>query len=381
MTAAALLEKKQQRRLIAVLLVTSAFCGVELAGAVMAKSEVLKAEALHLLLDIGALSMSLWAMRIAQRPRSDRYSFGLRRAEPIAALVNGLLVLLAAVYIVVEGVESLSSGVAPVPGIMMVVSVLALVINGVSAYLLHGAMGHDHGHGPAHEHALLSGHHDDHSHEPPQSCAREHDHHAHETHAHDEPALAHDHDHDHDHGDHDHHEHDHSEHDHEHEHAQHEHHDHHGHADHSLNLRGAWLHLMGDALGAFAAFVTAVAIWLGAPRIVDPLASFLVAGILFVGAVRLLQDAMRVLLEAAPAHLAIADVRKTVEAAGSDVRVIDIHAWTVGAGHHALGLRVQTGATTAAAIERTIRDHYRVSQVWVHLVAGSPRRSTAPSAS
>jgi cation diffusion facilitator family transporter len=136
-----------------------------------------------------------------------------------------------------------------------------------------------------------------------------------------------------------------------------------------LNLRGAWLHLVGDALGALAAFVTAVAIWLGAPRIVDPIASFLVAGILFVGALRLTRDALRVLLEAAPAHLALADVRKTAEGTAADVEVLDAHAWTVGAGFHAVGLRVKATSATASQIEDAIRDKHRVSQVWVHVVS------------
>lgn len=336
------LEKKQSRRLLAVLIVTSAFCGIKLFGASMAKSTVLHADALHLVLDIGALSMALLAMRIASRPPTERYPFGLRRIEPLAALANGLLVLVASGYIVQEGLESMRGGNEPVPAIMMGVSVVALLINGASAYLLHGAMGHGVG-SPAHAH---------HAHgpvetsDPPARCAHgPHDH-----------AADHDHDHAHDraaapvsaapHA-----------------------HTHHGHADHSLNLRGALLHLVGDTLGALAAFATAVAIWLGAPRIVDPLASFLVAAILFVAAMRLLRDALRVLLEATPDHLALADVRRTAEGAADDVEVIDAHAWTVGAGQHALGLRVRTSTSTAAQIEGAIREKHRVSLVWVHVVS------------
>lgn len=370
MTDAAALEKKQRRRLVLVLLVTTGFCGIELVGAMLARSDVLKADALHLLLDIGALSMSLLAMRIATRPPSDRYPFGLRRAEPLAALVNGVLVLLAAIYIVVEGIESLKSGHAPVPGIMMGVSVLALIINGTSAYLLHGAMGHDHGHdhiGHAHVGPTPAG-----------DCAEGHDHEAHPGRGHPVP---------HPRGPHDAHAHEHHEH-HEDEHDDHGHeaqaHHGHGHTDHSLNLRGAWLHLMGDALGALAAFVAAVAIWLGAPRTVDPIASFLVAGILLVGALQLLRDALRVLLEAAPTHLALADVRRTAEEAAEHVHVLDAHAWTLGAGHHAVGLRVSAKGTSAASeIENAIREKHGVTQVWVHVVpsgAGSGRGATPGAA-
>lgn len=333
------LEKKQKRRLLAVLVVTSAFCGVKLVGASMAKSNVLHADALHLFLDIGALSVALLAMRIAARPPTDRYPFGLRRVEPLAALANGLLVLLASAYIVIEGVEGLHAGHEPIPAIMMSVSIVALLINGASAYLLHGAMGHDHT--PARRHA-------DATRGAAPHCDHDH-HHDHGAHHHAEisaPPHAHDHAHVHAHA-----------------HAK------HAQSDHSLNLRGALLHLAGDALGALAAFGTAVAIWFGAPRIVDPMASFLVAGILLVAALRLLRDALRVLLEGAPDHLALADVRRTAESAADDIEVIDAHAWTVGAGHHALGLRVKARTSTASQIEDAIREKHRVSQVWVHVVS------------
>ena len=88
-------EAKQARRLGFVLGLISIFFVVELVGAIYARSNVLKADALHLLMDVLALGMSLIAMRIAVRRPTARFTFGLRRTEPVAAIVNGLLVLLA----------------------------------------------------------------------------------------------------------------------------------------------------------------------------------------------------------------------------------------------------------------------------------------------
>lgn len=148
------LEKRQARRIFLVLVMISTFCGVEFAGAVAARSNVLKADALHLLMDVFALAMSLVAMRVAVRRPTARFTFGLRRAEPVAALVNGALVLGATFEIVRRALVGLRGQEAPEPGIMLAIAGCALAVNGLSAWLLHGVVGHrqghDHGAGVAH---------------------------------------------------------------------------------------------------------------------------------------------------------------------------------------------------------------------------------------
>lgn len=68
------LEKRQARRIFLVLVMISTFCGVEFAGAVVARSNVLKADALHLLMDVFVLAMSLVAMRVAVRRPAARFT-------------------------------------------------------------------------------------------------------------------------------------------------------------------------------------------------------------------------------------------------------------------------------------------------------------------
>jgi cation diffusion facilitator family transporter len=171
----------------------------------------------------------------------------------------------------------------PRPGIMLIVATGALVVNGFSAWVLHGAM---HGHG-GHSHAGHS--------------------HAGHSHAHDAS-------------------------DDEGHHAA-------AHAAH-LNLRGAWLHLLGDALGSLAAFIAGLAIRYGASPIVDPLASFLVVAILVIGALRLLRDAGLVLLDAAPPRLPVTRVKKTVLAHPGVKGVHALHVWSLGTGHDAVTVHV-----------------------------------------
>ena len=61
---------------------------LELGGAIVADSVVLQADALHLLMDVLALAVSLLAMRLAVRRPTPRFTYGLRRAEPVAAIFS-----------------------------------------------------------------------------------------------------------------------------------------------------------------------------------------------------------------------------------------------------------------------------------------------------
>jgi len=286
-------EKKQSNRLFIVLLMISGFFVVELTGAKMAKSDVLAADAFHLLMDVLALGISLGAMRLAARKPTRRFTFGLRRAEPMAALANGILVLGAAVEIVRDALEHMTGTQAtPHSGLMLGVASAALVVNGINAWLLHGAMAEGgHGH-----------HHHGHGHG-----------HAHHHHAHDHDAAADD--------------------------------DAEAGEDrgHQLNLRGAWLHLLGDALGSLAAFIAGLAIRLGASNLVDPLASFVVVAILVIGALRLIRDAALVLLEAAPGHLPVARIEKALLAVDGITHVTALHVWSLGTGHDAVTAHIRVG--------------------------------------
>lgn len=306
-------ERRQSARLFIVLVLISAFFVVELIGAKLARSDVLEADAFHLLMDVFALAISLVAMRVASRKPSGRFTFGLRRAEPMAALANGVLVFGVAIELVRDAVAHIGHSSEPVPGLMLAFATAALVVNGINAWLLHGAMGLGH-HGHAH-----GGHgHAHHGHAHGHGHGHDHDHH--------------DHGHDHDHG-----------HGHDHAHAKKASPDDTQRtAGHHLNLRGAWLHLLGDALGSVAAFGAGLAIRLGAPPIVDPLASFLVVAILVVGAYRLLRDAGMVLLEAAPVHLPAAKVQKAIRAIEGVTHVSALHVWSLGTGHDAITARVRT---------------------------------------
>jgi cation diffusion facilitator family transporter len=97
-----------------------------------------------------------------------------------------------------------------------------------------------------------------------------------------------------------------------------------------------------------AALVAAVVIRLGGSSAADPIASFVVAAILLFGALRLLRDATLVLLEAAPAHLPVAMVRRIVSGFPEVKGVRALHIWTLGAGHDAIVVHVASASPDTA---------------------------------
>lgn len=96
----------------------------------------------------------------------------------------------------------------------------------------------------------------------------------------------------------------------------------------NLNIRGALLHMLADALGSFAAVIAALALMAGYP-IADTIASLVVAGLVAVGAVRLLRDAGRVLLELPPDGLDVQRVREALHRVDGVTDVHDLHIWSI----------------------------------------------------
>ncbi|HEV8263744.1 MAG TPA: cation diffusion facilitator family transporter [Gemmatimonadales bacterium] len=106
---------------------------------------------------------------------------------------------------------------------------------------------------------------------------------------------------------------------------------HRGH-EHSLNQRGAYLHVLGDLLGSVGA-LAAGAIVLGTGwTLADPVISVLIGGLVLVSAWRLVKESADVLLEATPDHIALADVHDRIASVPGVDSVHDLHVWTVTSG-------------------------------------------------
>jgi cobalt-zinc-cadmium efflux system protein len=108
----------------------------------------------------------------------------------------------------------------------------------------------------------------------------------------------------------------------------------------SLNLRGAWLHLVGDALGSVAAMAAGLAIWAFDWRAADPLASAAIALLVLRSAWALMRETVDVLLEAAPSHLDVDELRGALVAEAGVGSVHDLHVWTITSGMVSLSCHV-----------------------------------------
>lgn len=125
----------------------------------------------------------------------------------------------------------------------------------------------------------------------------------------------------------------------------------HGERDGSLNVRGAYLHVLGDALASGGTVVAAAIIRFSGWTYADPIASLVTTILIVAGAWRLVRESVDVLLEAAPAHIALDKVRSRLETISDVESVHDLHVWTVTSGMVAM---------SAHAIVRNCQDHQRV---------------------
>lgn len=254
-----------ERRLGIALALTVTFLVVEVVVGLWSGSLALLSDAAHMLTDSGALVLALTAQRLASRPRTGRHTFGLRRAEILAALANGVALGLGAIWVIAEGVQRWS---APVPihgGSMLGVAIGGLVVNLLAAFVLGG--GHDHG---PHDH----GHHDHAHHE------HEHDHHAHAARP-------------------------------------------------NMNVRAAMLHVLSDAAGSAAAIVAAICVLLWDLRQADVLASLAIALLVLVGSVRLVRETVPVLLEATPTGIDPVALEATIRGTPGVCALHDLHVWAI----------------------------------------------------
>ncbi len=132
----------------------------------------------------------------------------------------------------------------------------------------------------------------------------------------------------------------------------------HGDHKHDLNLRGAWLHVMGDALGSVAAIIAGVAIlafgWLWA----DAAASVIISLIIIYGAWNLIRESVNVLLEGTPSHINLASVEVSIRGLDNVVDVHDLHVWTITSGMEALSVHVvHDGEEDQNRLLGRVRDH------------------------
>ena len=128
-----------QKRLAWTLALTSTYLIAEIVGGLWTNSLALLADAAHMLADVASLALAFFAIWLAGRPAPAHRTFGYHRAEILAALVNGALLLAACAGIFWEAVERLIAPESVVGLGMLVIATGGLIANLIALKILHGA--------------------------------------------------------------------------------------------------------------------------------------------------------------------------------------------------------------------------------------------------
>jgi cobalt-zinc-cadmium efflux system protein len=125
-----------RRRLAAALALILAFMVAEVVAGLLADSLALLSDAAHMLTDAASLALALLAARLAARPPTGRFTFGLGRAEILSAQVNGALLLVLAGVLAIEAVQRFSEPPEVEGGVVLIVGLVGAAVNVGAAWQL-----------------------------------------------------------------------------------------------------------------------------------------------------------------------------------------------------------------------------------------------------
>jgi cobalt-zinc-cadmium efflux system protein len=128
-----------ERRLLVPLTIIVAFAVLEAVGGYFANSIALLAEALHMLTDAAALVLSIAAIRMSRRPANSQRTYGHRRHQPLAAFVNGQVLLLLTAGVAYEAIRRLMHGSEVSGRLMLDIALAGGIANLAAFFALSGA--------------------------------------------------------------------------------------------------------------------------------------------------------------------------------------------------------------------------------------------------
>ncbi|MGA9767432.1 MAG: cation diffusion facilitator family transporter [Blastocatellia bacterium] len=271
-----------RRRLIFVIALTVVYMMAEVVGGILTNSLALLSDAGHMLADVAALVLALLAMWFAGRPVTTRKTYGYFRMEILAALANGVALVVISLLIAYEAVHRIKSPESVKGYEMLLIAAGGLVINAISAWLLHSA------------------------------------------------------------------------------------------SDENLNMRGAFLHILGDALGSVGAIVAGLLIWQWGWTLADPIISVLMCLLILYSSWQLIRESVNILLEGTPSHINIHAVVEAMHNVSGVIDVHDLHVWTISSGKDALSAHVtlEVGAphrTTLEELQERLRKNFNIGHLTIQL--------------
>jgi cobalt-zinc-cadmium efflux system protein len=270
------------RRLKLALALSCVYFFAELIGGFLTNSLALLSDAGHMLSDIGALALSLFAFRIAKRPATVSSTFGYHRAEILAALFNGLTLWLIVGVIFAAAYNRFLDPPAVESYGMMVVASVGLLVNIVAGAILYGS------------------HH------------------------------------------------------------------------HNLNLRGAFLHIVSDALGSVGAIAAGLIMLFTGWYVADPVISILIGLLILHASWNLVKESLSVLMQSVPKGIRLEEVQKCLEEVEGVSKVHDLHVWAVTSDIFTLSAHavVENGGDfhqVLNGIEDVLKERFNIEHITIQL--------------
>ena len=264
-----------KRSLYVVLMLLGFHMVVEVIGGILSGSLGLLAHATHMMTDVVAIGLALFAMWVAERPATVSRTFGYHRVEVLVVMVNAVALTVLASWILYEayhGFHDHAEGHShDVQGwIMLSVACLGLAINATSAWILYRS------------------------------------------------------------------------------------------SRHSLNVEGAFWHIMADMMGSVAVLVSGIILLVFDWDVVDYVLSIALAGLILFSAGRLALKVFRILLESVPEGLDMYRLCSRIEDVDGVTLVHDVHAWTVTSGYNALAAHILVDPEYPGDVEVVMREVRRL---------------------
>lgn len=151
----------------------------------------------------------------------------------------------------------------------------------------------------------------------------------------------------------------------------------------SLNVQGAWLHVLSDALGSVGVITAGVLIWAFGWNWVDPAASMVIGVLVLYSSWALLREAVAVLMEEAPGHIDVDEVRDAIIAIPGVRAVSDLHVWTITSGIISLSAHVAVEESRPyqellAEIREVLHDRFGIDHQTLQLEPEGFEKRAAP---
>jgi cobalt-zinc-cadmium efflux system protein len=141
----------------------------------------------------------------------------------------------------------------------------------------------------------------------------------------------------------------------------------------NLNVRGAFFHVIGDAVGSVGAVIAGLAILLGGYQIADPIISAVVGVLILFSSWILIRDAVDILLEGTPAHVNIVNLQEQLKEIPGVSSVHDLHVWTLTSGMIAMSSHVvmaddsSSRGAVLAKVKTLAREQFQIDHTTVQI--------------